>query len=411
MKKLLVVLLSLVLALSLTVKTQVVSAATETFEIAMITDSGTINDRSFNQGTWEGIVAFCEENSLTYKYYQPSEVSDDAYLDAINLAITNGAQVVVTPGYLFETSVYTAQTANPTVKFVLIDGEPHTADYATYSTASNTLNILFNEHESGFLAGYAAVMDGYTSLGFLGGMAVPAVVKFGVGFVAGAYYAADQLDVEITLDSDHYSYFGDFAASDEHKNLASSWYVTGTEIIFAAAGGAGSSVMAAAADNGDMMIGVDVDQSNLSTTVLTSAMKLLSVAVQDALQDYVDDTFVGGQTITLGVANNGVGLPTDSYDDDGTTINPWRFTTFTVTQYDTIYAAIADGTVVVPSDYASLETFLAALDSNPTDYPAQWAIEGTDAPVAESSNAWIYIVISVVVVGAGAGAFFFFKKK
>ena len=88
------------------------------YEIAMITDAGEIDDKSFNQGTWEGIVAFCEENSLTYKYYQPSEVSDDAYLDAINLAITNGAQVVVTPGYLFETSVYTAQTANPSYNFV-----------------------------------------------------------------------------------------------------------------------------------------------------------------------------------------------------------------------------------------------------------------------------------------------------
>lgn len=350
----------------------------DTYEIAMITDSGTINDRSFNQGTYEGIVAFCEENDLTYKYYQPAEVSDDAYLDAINLAISNGAKVVVTPGYLFETSIYTAQTENPDVKFVLIDGEPHTADYATYYTADNTLNILFNEHESGFLAGYAAVMDGYTSLGFTGGMAVPAVVKFGVGYVAGAFYAADQLGVTITLDDDHYTYFGDFAASDEHKNLASSWYVSGTEIIFAAAGGAGSSVMAAAADNNAMMIGVDVDQSNLSDTVLTSAMKLLSVAVQDALQEYVDGTFVGGQTITLGVANNGVGLPTESYESDGVTIDPWRFETFTIAQYNTIYASIAAGDVVVPSDYASLVTFLAALSSNPTGYPAQCIIEGTD---------------------------------
>lgn len=404
MKKLLVLLLTLVLSLTFIPKQQVVKAEVNTYEIAMITDSGTIDDKSFNQGTWEGIIEFCEANSLTYKYYQPSEVSDDAYLAAINLAIAGGAKVVVTPGFLFETSVYTAQTANPTVKFVLIDGEPHTPDYATYETASNTLNILFNEHESGFLAGYAAVMDGYRSLGFTGGMAVPAVVKFGVGYVAGAFYAADELGVSITLDSDHYTYFGDFGPSDEHKNLASSWYVSGTEIIFAAAGGAGSSVMAAAADNGEMMIGVDVDQSADSTTVLTSAMKYLSVAVQDALQDYVDDTFVGGQTIRLGVANDGVGLPTATAS--------WRFDNFTSAQYDTIYASIKAGDVVVPSDYASLVTFLGALDSNPTDFPAQWAIEGTEAPAAETSNNTIYVVIGVIAAGALAvGAFFFFKKK
>lgn len=404
MKKLLVLVLTLVLSLTFIPKQQVVKADANTYEIAMITDSGTIDDKSFNQGTWEGIIEFCEENSLTYKYYQPSEVSDDAYLAAINLAIAGGAKVVVTPGFLFETSVYTAQTANPTVKFVLIDGEPHTPDYATYETASNTLNILFNEHESGFLAGYAAVMDGYRSLGFTGGMAVPAVVKFGVGYVAGAFYAADELGVSITLDSDHYTYFGDFGPSDEHKNLASSWYVSGTEIIFAAAGGAGSSVMAAAADNGEMMIGVDVDQSADSTTVLTSAMKYLSVAVQDALQDYVDDTFVGGQTIRLGVANDGVGLPTAT--------DSWRFDNFTAAQYDTIYASIKAGDVVVPADYASLVTFLGALDSNPTDFPAQWAVEGTEAPAAETSNNTIYVVIGVIAAGALAvGAFFFFKKK
>ncbi|MBU1145249.1 MAG: BMP family ABC transporter substrate-binding protein [Firmicutes bacterium] len=393
MKKLLVLVFALIFAVSFSINKTEVNALDETFEIAMITDSGTIDDESFNQGTYEGIIEFCTTNSLTYKYYKPLEVSDDAYLDAIELAIAGGAQVVVTPGYLFESSIYAAQTLYPDVKFILIDGEPHTADYATYETTSNTLSILFNEHESAFLAGYAAVYEGYTKLGFTGGMAVPAVVKFGIGFVAGAYYAADELDVTIELGNDTYHYFGDFAASDEHKNLASSWYVSGTEIIFAAAGGAGSSVMAAAADNDAMMIGVDIDQSGQSDTVLTSAMKMLANAVQQGLQAYLDDEFVGGVTEVKGAENDGVGLPMDTS----------RFTTFTQAQYDAIYAKLVDGTVVVPANYTDLVTFLG----DATDYPSENTILG----IVEPSNAWIYIVIGIAVVGIAGAVFFFTKKK
>jgi len=177
MKKVLFLVAALFLAFTLSACNQA-----ETFEIAMITDVGTIDDESFNQGTWEGIVQFAEEFGYTHKYYQPAEQSDAAYLDAISLAVEGGAKVVVTPGFLFEPSIYEAQTLYPDVKFILIDGEPHTADYSTYETKSNTMPILFNEHESGFLAGYGAVMDGYTELGFMGGMAVPAVVKFGIGY-------------------------------------------------------------------------------------------------------------------------------------------------------------------------------------------------------------------------------------
>lgn len=404
MKKLLVLVLTLLIAVTFSFSGKTVSADAATYEVAMITDSGTIDDRSFNQGTWEGITAFCEANSLTYNYYKPAAVTDAAYLDAIELAIQGGAQIVVTPGFLFESSIYAAQTSYPDVKFVLIDGEPHTSDYSTYFTAANTLNILFNEHESGFLAGYAAVYDGYRNLGFTGGMAVPAVVKFGVGFVAGAFYAANELDVKINFGSDTYTYFGDFGPSDEHKNLASSWYATGTEIIFAAAGGAGSSVMAAASDNDAMMIGVDVDQSNLSDTVLTSAMKRLAVAVQSALQDYLDDTFVGGRTIHMSAVNDGIGLPTEPYTSNSVTIDPWRFATFTKAEYTTVLNKIKDGTIVVPADYASLVTFLG----DTTGYPAQWAIEGTEAP---ANLTWVYVLIGVGVVALGGAAFFFLKKK
>lgn len=396
MKKVLILVFALLFALSFSFEKNVVRAdGAETYEVAMITDSGTIDDESFNQGTWEGIVAFCEANSLTYKYYKPAEVSDTAYLAAIQLAVQGGAQVIVTPGFLFETSVYTAQTQYPNVKFILIDGVPHTPDYATFFTATNTVNILFNEHESGFLAGYAAVKDGFRKLGFIGGMAVPAVVKFGIGFVAGAFYAAEELDVRITLRNQNYTYVGDFAPSDEHKALASSWYVSGTEIIFTAAGGVGSSVYAAATDNDGVMIGVDIDQSAQFPDVLTSAMKMLGVAVQQALQAYLDDTFPGGQTLYKGAVNNGVGLPFATSN----------FTNFTEAQYNAIFAKLADGTIDVPATYDELVAFLPGVNN----LPDRWAIEGTEAP-ANNTGLIIGIVVGAAALIGGA-VFFVLKKK
>jgi basic membrane protein A len=362
MKKLLFIVSALVLTFALAA-----CGGTETYEIAMITDSGTIDDESFNQGTWEGIVEYAEENDISHKYYKPSEVSDDSYLDAIELAVEGGAKIVVTPGFLFETSIHAAQTQFPDVTFILIDGYPHTGDYAP-DVADNTLSIFFNEHESGFLAGYAAVKDGYRNLGFTGGMAVPAVVKFGVGFVAGAYYAANELSVDIQLSDDTYTYFGDFGPSDDFKNIALSWYTAGTEVIFSAAGGAGSSVMAAAADSDAMMIGVDIDQANQSDTVLTSAMKQLGNAVQQALESYYDDSFDGGSIIYLGVGEDGVALPMETS----------RFDNFTVAQYNAIYDMLVAGDVVVPADYAALETFLEGLtDTDTSNVPSEAVVTGS----------------------------------
>ncbi|HHY27061.1 MAG TPA: BMP family ABC transporter substrate-binding protein, partial [Desulfitobacterium dehalogenans] len=160
------------------------------FEIALITDKGNIDDKSFNQGSWEGVVEFAEANNITHKYYKPEEASDAGYLAAIDLAVTGGAKVIVTPGFLFEVPIFEAQTIYPDVKFILLDGAPHTADYKTFDTKGNVASIMYSEEESGYLAGYAAVMDGMTKLGFMGGMAVPAVQAFGYGYLQGADAAA-----------------------------------------------------------------------------------------------------------------------------------------------------------------------------------------------------------------------------
>jgi len=323
----------------------------DTFEIAMITDAGDIDDESFNQGTWEGIVEYAEDNDLSHKYYRPAEVTDAAYLETIDLAVEAGAKIVITPGFLFEPAIYEAQSTYPDVNFVLIDGVPHPGDYTTFEVADNTVSILFDEHESGFLAGYAAVQDGYTDLGFMGGIAVPAVVRFGIGYIAGAYYAADELDVTLSFPDNRFAYLGNFDSSDEHKTRALAWYEDDTEIIFAAAGGAGTSVMAAAEDSEAMMIGVDVDQNGLSDSVLTSAMKALAVAVQQALTAFYADTFPGGETQNKNATVDGVALPMDTS----------RFETFSQADYDAIYAEISDGSIDVPSSYTELTAFLTGI--------------------------------------------------
>lgn len=346
MKKFLMVVSALMLVVTLAA-----CGGADTFEIAMITDAGDIDDESFNQGTWEGIVEYAEANDITHEYYRPAEISNEAYIETINLAIEGGAKIIITPGFLFEPAIYESQTAHPDVKFVLIDGVPHPGDYATYNVAENTVSILFDEHESGFLAGYAAVKDGYRDLGFMGGIAVPAVVRFGVGYIAGAYFAADELDVSIRFPDNRFDYLGNFDAEDTHKTKASAWFNEGTEIIFAAAGGAGSSVMSAAEDENAMMIGVDVDQSALSPTVLTSAMKDLAVAVQQALTAYYADDFPGAETQLKNASTNGVALPMETS----------RFASFNQADYDAIFDDIAGGVVDVPINYDELVTFLDGL--------------------------------------------------
>jgi basic membrane protein A and related proteins len=327
---------------------------TPKLKIAMITDVGDIDDKSFNQGTWEGIVQFAVANEKDHSYYKPTGASTAEYVQAINLAISEGAQIIVTPGFLFETAVYQAQTQHPTVKFILIDGVPHAGDWTTYFTAPNTLNVLFKEHESGFLAGYAAIFEGFEEIGFMGGMAVPAVKRFGIGFVAGAYLAASINNMpNFQFRTSRYEYLGDFEPSDTKKAQAAAWYQGGTEAIFVAAGGAGSSVMAAAADarNESWVFGVDIDQSGDSEWVISSAMKGLGKAVQAALRDIYLDQFVGGRTIYLGAREDGVGLPWASS----------RFNNFSYREYRTAYAFMATGVFAVPETPAELEAFITGL--------------------------------------------------
>lgn len=367
MKKKLVLLLAAVMSIGLLAG----CGAQSGYEVALITDKGNIDDKSFNQGAWDGVKAYAVENEVTYKYYKPEEASDAGYLAQIEMAIQGGAKVVVTPGYLFEVAVYEAQTKYPDVKFILLDGAPHTADYSDFKTNDNVASIMYAEEQSGYLAGYAAVKDGMTKLGFMGGMAVPAVQAFGYGYLQGAEAAAAELGLADGAITVTYHYTGDFAETDTNKATAKTMYQEGTEVIFACGGSVGKSVMSAAAEAGTKVIGVDVDQRYDSETVITSATKGLGASVQAVLEAiYKTDSWdtYSGTTTYFNAANAGVGLPTEIIgEENGNAFD--RFTSFDEAQYDAVFAKLVDGSVIPvrsltvadPNGYATAEELTAGL--------------------------------------------------
>ena len=311
-------------------------------DVAFVTDVGNIDDQSFNQYTWQGVQDFCSANSLNANYYRPTEDSDAARLEQMDNAVNDGAKAIVVAGYLFGSSIAEAQAKYPDVQFLALDVS--TADLGDKAPTSNTALITYKEEQAGYLAGYAAVYDGYKELGFLGGMAVPAVIRYGYGFVQGADAAAKEIgatDVNIK-----YWYSGGFAATDEVKNKMDGWYSEGTEVVFACGGPVCQNCDAAAQANGGKMIGVDVDQSGQFDTVITSATKGLAESVNTALTDALNngwkftDAYAGKQTV-LGAAENCVGLP----------MSTSKFTKFTQEQYDAMYAAIVDGSLVIDDSF------------------------------------------------------------
>ena len=310
-------------------------------EIAMITDKGDIDDKSFNQGTWEGIQAYCEENGKTSQYYKPAAATTDDYITSIEQAIKDGAKVIVTPGFLFEIPIYKVQEQYPDVNFILIDGYPNDgAKTPDFKTADNTVGIKFSEEQVGYLAGYAAVMDGHTKLGFLGGQAVPAVMNYGYGYVQGANDAAKEKGITVEM---MYTNTDGFAATPEAQAMAASWFNAGTEIVFGCGGSVGNSVFSAAEASNGLSIGVDIDQSSESETVVTSAMKGLSTAVADVLDQYYAGSFPGGQNLVLGADKNAVSLAMDTA----------RFATFDQAAYDAMYAKLASGDITVKNNEAA----------------------------------------------------------
>ena len=352
MKKIIALLLVLVMALGLVAcgaeeapaETEAAATANIT-KVALVTDVGTIDDESFNQACWQGVEAWCTANNIEYVYYQPNEDSNDARVLSVAQAISEGADTIVMPGYLFGATLTMVMQEYPDVNFIAVDvaAGDLTIDYTTfYEPTANTACLTFSEEQAGYLAGYAAVKDGYTQLGFLGGMAVPAVIRYGYGFVQGANAAAAELNTEIAI---NYTYGGQFAGSPEITAKMEGWYQAGTEVVFACGGGIYTSALEAADKYDGKVIGVDVDQYYISERIITSAMKQLqnvTETVLEALNNGEWETY-GGKISNFSLSEGEyVGLPTAE--------GSWRLNTYTVEEYEALKAQLVDGTIVVDNN-------------------------------------------------------------
>lgn len=343
------------------------------YSVAMITDYGDITDQSFNQTTYEACKAFCDANGVDFQYYKPAADSTADRVASVELAINDGFNVIVMPGYAFGGTIAEVSGEYTDVKFIALDvaagdlleagvalaGEeydynPDNWNVEDYVYMDNVYCAIYQEELSGYMAGYAAVKMGYKNLGFLGGMAVPAVIRFGYGFVQGADAAAAELGLtDVTV---KYAYGNQFYGDADITAAMDTWYQDGTEIVFACGGGIYASAAEAAAKVGGKVIGVDTDQAAVidgkygEGMTVTSAMKGLYPTTYDTLTDVIVNgnwANYAGKITTLGLVSgtdveaNYVQLPMAS--------TQWS-DTFTAEDYAALVAAMFDGTITVSND-------------------------------------------------------------
>ena len=293
--------------------------AESTLKVGMVTDSGTIDDKSFNQGTWEGIGQAEEELGIEKNYLKPSGETEVDYLTEIQNLYDADFKFIVCPGFKFETAIYEAQQKYSDAKFVLIDASPSDGN-GNGLVADNTVSIFFAEQEAGFAAGVAAAVELQTGdLGFVGGMETGPVKRFDAGFQQGVAYANEKYGTSVSLKDENIVYSGSFTDKALGQQLAATMYDRGVKAIFAAAGGTGTGVITEAKTReGAWVIGVDSDQysevikQDGTSVILTSAVKKVEKASYNMVQAELNGEFPGGQTLILDAANGGVGIPAEN---------------------------------------------------------------------------------------------------
>ena len=361
-------------------------AANTEYAVAMITDYGDITDQSFNQTTYEACKAFCEDNGVEFSYFKPAGDNTADRVAMIEKAVDEGYNVIVMPGYAFGGAIVEAAPEFPEVKFIALDvakgdlleagvakaGEsydynPDNWDLEKYVDMSNVYCAIYQEELCGYMAGYAAVKLGYKSLGFLGGMAVPAVIRYGYGFVQGVDAAAADLGLsDVTV---KYVYGGQFFGDADITAVMDTWYAGGTEVVFACGGGIYTSAVDAAKKANGKVIGVDVDQAGVIANyagvdglTVTSAMKGLYPATYDTLNDVIINgnwaNYVG-KIATLGLVSaddpeaNYVQIPMG----EGT---QWS-DSFTEDDYKAMVADMYNGVITVSNDISKAASDFATV--------------------------------------------------
>ena len=363
MKKFIALLLALVMILGLVACGAKEEAAEAGYKVAMVTDYGDITDQSFNQTTYEACKAFCEGNSIEFTYYKPAGDSDAERVAMIEKAVDEGFNIIVLPGFAFANAVAATAPQYTDVKFIVLDVSEYDLQTAglTEETMTNVYSAVYQEELSGYMAGYAAVKLGYTKLGFLGGMAVPAVQRFGYGYVQGADAAARELGITIDM---NYIYGGLFYGTADFTAVMDTWYQGGTEVVFACGGGIFTSAVDAAKKvEGAKVIGVDVDQAGVianyagdadTSLTVTSAMKGLYPTTVDTLTDVIINgnwEKYSGKVETLGLVSgddptvNYVQIPMDS--------TQWS-DSFTQDDYKALVKGMFDGSIKVSADVSAM---------------------------------------------------------
>lgn len=294
----------------------------DNIKIGVVTDSGGVNDKSFNQGTWEGVQKYCTDTGVGASVVESADETD--YVPNLkNLTDKEGVEVVIAIGENLEKAVYDVASDNPETKYILIDGEPKDKD-GNIQELDNVKSYRFNEQESGYLVGYlAGKLTTTNKVGFVGGEEISAVQKFGWGFLQGVYAANP--DVEV-----NYQYSGTFSDPSKGQSIADTMYASGVDIIFSAAGGVNDGVINSAknlVNSGKeaWVIGVDRDMyedgkyNDTDSVILTSAVKKVGDAAYQGLEEVFNDEFSSGMTV-LGYAEDGVGIPDDNPNIADTTV-------------------------------------------------------------------------------------------
>ena len=336
-------------------------------KVAMITDYGDITDQSFNQTTYEACKAYCTEKSIDFNYFKPASDADADRVAMIEKAVADGYNVIVMPGFAFGPAVKQTVNTYPDVKFFTLDVSAGDLG-EDFKIPSNLYCAIYQEELCGYMAGYAAVKLGYKQLGFLGGMAVPAVVRYGYGFVQGANAAAVEMKIADQV-SVKYVYGNLFKADPAITAVMDTWYKGGTEVVFACGGGIYASAAEAAAKvEGAKMIGVDVDQAGIidgkygEGMTVTSAMKGLAPTVKTVLAAISADKWAdfGGKMESLGLVSEN---PEDNYVQIPMESTQWS-DDFTKDDYKALVAAMFKGDIKVdnsteamPKTEIKVETF------------------------------------------------------
>jgi basic membrane protein A len=277
--------------------------ATKSYNVAMVTDTGGVSDQSFNQSSWEGLQALSKKTGAKISYVESKQETDyntnlDKLADAENKLIWG-------VGFALSDAILNAAKANKDVNYAIVDNS-----YGD-KTPENVTGVTFRAEEPSFMVGYIAAKTTKTGrVGFIGGIKSPVIDQFQYGYQAGVLYAAKELGKTINVDVQYAESFSD---ASKGKAIANKMFSAGCDIVFHAAGGTGVGLIDAAKEAGKFAIGVDRDQAYLAPdNVLTSALKLVNVAVEKVSEEAMNGSKIGGKTYTYGLKDGAVGIPKEN---------------------------------------------------------------------------------------------------